>query len=106
MNAVVLLVGHDRFQVPGANIERLLRSRTIGDVLVGQLELPATLAWLQLCCANAKYTNNLYRQTVVAVVIDFEVRVDRSTLYGIALEFKAAVLVCVAVGHQVVRVGA
>lgn len=40
------LIGHLRFQIPHADIERLGRVRALGDVLVGQLELPSALARL------------------------------------------------------------
>ncbi|GMR60815.1 hypothetical protein PMAYCL1PPCAC_31010 [Pristionchus mayeri] len=91
MQAIVALIGHLRLQIPYADVECLRGMRALGDVMVGQLEFPSTLARLE---------------SVVAVVVDLQMRVDRRQLVFPARKHESTLVVGVRLVHLVVRIRA
>jgi len=81
MDAVVALSWHFSLQVPGPDVEHFGWSNPTSDVVVWQLEFPATLAG---------------NDPIVTVVVYFQVWVDRGQLRSITRQVELAVVVGIA----------
>lgn len=107
MNAVVFLVRQFGLQVPCADIERLCWIAPARNIFVGQFKLPSTLTRLERKEKNAydeRKELSTYSNAVVAVMVNFQMRIDGGSFRSISGELEFALAVRVALIQFVVRI--
>lgn len=80
MYTIATFSRHFCLEIPYTNIDRLGWIPPASDIVIRQLELPPTLTGLKI--NSTEY--NRYRYSVVAIVVDFQVRINGCDLCCIA----------------------